>query len=316
MEYIKRMRVLLTENCNSSCPHCFNKDMRSGEDMDTERAKILLDYLSNHNVTSIKIMGGEPTTHPDFFKLYEYIQKRFENATLFTNALNEKILEIKPRQKDIIVYNLSLMGKNFNFLKLLPNYNFQRYFETMIGTKTNMEELFSKIKLIVNESRGSGIKENILFNITLDCTENIFENKKILNKKWKGLVKFICEINPNFLDFDHSIPPCFWTQDSIKFIKEQKRLTEYFYTTCRPDRSGLINSSFELLHCNQHPVKIADIFESSERNSRMISFNKLNTLLYKSNMEKLLINLNNDECSSCKYAITKCTGGCFKHKFT
>ncbi|MBW2991649.1 radical SAM protein [Candidatus Woesearchaeota archaeon] len=312
-EYIKNIRILLTERCNMNCPHCFNKDSRNLKDMDSDKLIRLLDYLSNH-IDSIKIMGGEPTIHPDFLKLYNYAQKKIRSIDLFSNGSNDNILNIKPREKDGITYNLDTLNDNFNYLKFFPESKCKIHFETMLGNSTIPDNIFSKIKKIMILARKRKVEDKIRFNVTLDCVENIFDNKDELNKKWVYATDFILSINPSLLKFDHCIPLCFWKKESLDFIKE-KKLGPDVFVTCRPGCYGLINSDFELLHCNQFPVKITDIFKSEEKNSPIISFNKLNTLLFKFNMHKLNINLNNGVCVDCKYAILKCTGGCFMHKY-
>jgi hypothetical protein len=282
--------------------------------MDTERALVLFDYLARH-LSILKMMGGEPTVHPDFVELYSYAQKKFNHVTLFTNAKNEKIFEISPRETETITYNLSAMGNDFDFRKLLPSYSFKRCFETMVGSTTNTEELSLKIDSVARECQKAGINENIKFNVTLNCVENIFEHRSLLNKKWVQVVKHICDLNYEFLNFDHTIPFCFWTKDSLEFIKKY-RLTNYCYSTCKGNTCyGLINSNFELLYCNQNPVKLGNVFKSSERESPIMSFNRMNTLLFKGYIEKLLVNLNYGSCVHCKCAINRCTGGCFKHKY-
>ncbi|MBU0757189.1 MAG: radical SAM protein [Nanoarchaeota archaeon] len=313
MKIVDSMRILLTEDCNANCPHCFNKNLRNSGHMNTERARILFDYLSKH-ISRIKFMGGEPTLHPDFIEIYQYAQKRFSKVSLFTNALNDKILEIIPRPNDVITYNLIFINKNFNLEKLLPSRRFLRGFETMIGTDTDMSLLLEKVEWLAKRCEEKGISEGINFNITLNCTEDIFEHRGLLNEKWRTAVQFLYEINPSFVNFDHSIPLCFWTEESRDFLRRRSLMQKCFYRTCRPGCYGLINADFELLHCNQYPIKLGNIFQSKDDNTKIISFNRLNALLYKTNMEKLLTNLNNDACINCRYAVVNCTGGCFRHK--
>jgi radical SAM protein with 4Fe4S-binding SPASM domain len=312
MEYINSMRILLTENCNANCAHCFNKDIRNKTDADTERTKVLFDYLANH-VETLKIMGGEPTIHPDFLELYRYAQKKFHRVSLFTNAASDKIRDIKPREQDVIDYNLALVGEGFDFSKLLPACRFSRYFETMVGSNTDMDALLSKIRRVADECKKRGVEDTISFCVTLNCVENIFEKKEVLNRKWLQTVTCIHEINPKFLSFDHKIPLCFWTKETLNAIKKLG-LPNRFFNSCEPGDYGLINSNFELLHCNQHPIYVAKIFKSDETDSPIISFNRLNTLLFKSNMKKLLSNLDNG-CVNCEHAVIRCTGGCFMHKY-
>jgi len=305
------MRILLTESCNGNCPHCFNKDMRKDGHMDTDKAILLFDYLARHT-KGIKFMGGEPTIHPDFVMLYEYAQDAGLNVFLFTNALNDEILKIKPRLRDSITYNMALLNDCFNLDKLIPEREFSRFFETVINTKTNIGLLKAKIQWLIDSCERIGIADTIKFNLTLDCTENVFKNKVVLNKFYSELFRFIYDINPAYISFDHRVPPCFWSKESIAEIK--KVTTRIFSdVVCGTSCYGLINASFELLHCNQYPVKIMDMFDPSGKN--IVAFNKVETSLYKTNLEKQLIVFGNGVCDSCKYAVVYCQGGCLRHKW-
>ena len=61
------LRLCLTEECNAQCPHCFNSPYREKEYMDT--SKLFEFYEANKKPLqnmAIKVMGGEPTLHPEF----------------------------------------------------------------------------------------------------------------------------------------------------------------------------------------------------------------------------------------------------------
>lgn len=303
---------MLTENCNANCLHCFNKDIRQNKHMDTKKALILFNYLGKH-IETLKIMGGEPTVHPNFDKLYEAAQNQIKHINLFTNAINNEILKIVPRINDNIVYNLACIDKNFDISKLLPQYDFNRDFEIVVSHSTDMKKILFNIDFIIKSIKNIGMDNKFKLLLTLNCVKDIFKARDELNIKWQNIVEYIYNINPKYLGFDHVIPLCFWTKESINLINKLN-LKYYFHGMCTPDDAGLINSNFELLYCNQYPVKLADVFNKREDDNSIISFNRMNTLLFKSYMEKLLINLNNGLCINCKYAIVKCTGGCFMHK--
>lgn len=309
---LKSMRVFLTENCNAKCSFCFNKDIRPNGDMDVNKAKRLFGYLSYNKVHTLLMLGGEPTTHPQFLELYNFAKEKFRTVILFTNAVNDKIEQIQPRNTDGIVYNISFIKDNFNFDKILPNFKNPISFETVISSNTNLNELSRKIKYIVSNINRKKIYKQVNFNLTLDCSEKIMENRLLLNDKFNFMMKFIFKIDSKLLSFDHAVPLCFWTKKNLEFFSKTESAKYYFYNTCTFDKVGLINSNFEIIHCNLYPEKVGDIFENETNNSRIISFNKLNTLLYKAYNKKLGLFLENEKCLDCLYAITKCKSGCYK----
>jgi MoaA/NifB/PqqE/SkfB family radical SAM enzyme len=60
-EYLKSIRIYLTESCNANCSHCFNKNIRNEGHMSFDMARNLFAYLKENNVGTLKIMRGEPT---------------------------------------------------------------------------------------------------------------------------------------------------------------------------------------------------------------------------------------------------------------
>lgn len=61
--------VLLTTGCNLACPYCFAKEKlasRRRRDMRLEDLDTLLAFFRRSEYKLFRVMGGEPTTHPDF----------------------------------------------------------------------------------------------------------------------------------------------------------------------------------------------------------------------------------------------------------
>ena len=46
-----------------------NKGIREDRHMDTAKAEMLFNYFASNGIKNLKIMGGEPTVHPDFLGL-------------------------------------------------------------------------------------------------------------------------------------------------------------------------------------------------------------------------------------------------------
>lgn len=305
---INSFRIYLTENCNASCEHCFNASIREKKEMDFDKAIILFRYLRNNNINYLKIMGGEPTIYPLFKEIYLEAQNIFGTLALFTNALNDVILEISPRKEDSIIYNFVFVNKKFNFKKLLPKIDgFIRVFEVVIDSKANLTELFGKLDFSYTSSQKLGISKYIRFQLTLNCMEDIILNKNTLNEKLMFTVEYIIKNYDYTLSFDHKLPLCFWKDESLKRLDELG--IEIYKETCTGKDAGLIDSEFNLLHCNQYPVKLFNIFENESIPSLIFVENSL----MKANLEKKIINFNKG-CSKCMHFLKECTGSCFAHK--
>lgn len=88
------MNLIVTDQCNRSCPYCFaqEKVRLSGRAAD---ARILsfcdysycLDFLRRSGILELKVLGGEPTLHPEFSRMItEGIDRKFK-IRVFSNGL-------------------------------------------------------------------------------------------------------------------------------------------------------------------------------------------------------------------------------------
>lgn len=308
-DFLQGMRIYLTENCNANCSHCFNAKIREARHMDKRKLFDVLQYLKENKVKTLKIMGGEPTIHPDFLEIYKMSQQYFQNVNLFTNALNENVLFIKPRDCDAIIYNFLFVTYEFDFNKFLPNFShFFRIFEIVIDSNTDTEALYQQIDYVhKNCLRLNILPEKIRYQLTFNCIENIFRFKDLLNKRLVEVINFIINLSPKSISFDHRIPFCFWLPETLSAMKELN--LDYYSGSCWGNDFGLIDAEFNLLHCNQHPIKLINFFD----NGNIVDFNILKNSLIKANLEKRLFNLNK-ACFNCTHFDAICTGGCLMHK--
>ena len=119
------MNVLLTDKCNGSCPYCFLKgslvtEDQPGKDIAVQDFAKVLHYayqlVSIGATDSLNLMGGEPTLHPRFEKLftmaiaYQPIQGNldFLPISVFTNGLfNTQTAELLAREHCAIMINVN-----------------------------------------------------------------------------------------------------------------------------------------------------------------------------------------------------------------
>ncbi len=92
------MNLIVTDQCNRSCPYCFakNKLAAAGETpssskgnhhISLDKVDAYLAFLSRSNIRQFKILGGEPTLHPDIGKMVDTALGRGFSVAIFTNAL-------------------------------------------------------------------------------------------------------------------------------------------------------------------------------------------------------------------------------------
>ena len=84
--------------CNMRCRFCYNLEREAVKPLDLVRAEIDL-ALSKRNASTITLLGGEPTLHPDLPEIVAHVKKRGRICQILTNGLvfleegGEKLLD-------------------------------------------------------------------------------------------------------------------------------------------------------------------------------------------------------------------------------
>lgn len=287
------IRILITENCNAKCLHCFNATYREKKEIDVDAFIKLCEYLSLNKINRVKIMGGEPTVHTSFEEIISIAQSYFESIVLFTNAMNNRIVNIHPRTNDTIVYNFSFFSNRFNTEKFLFDRPGKRRLEIQISSMSDVEHIISKLSLLK-------VFPNLRINLTLNCMENVFDNNKSLEHKFIIILDFVRNVLGMDYFIDHKIPLCLFG----KKIQIPNAI-------CSINCAGLIDSSLRLRYCNQYEEPLCNLMDID---GKFISFD---AVLYNLEMgyESKIGLLKRANCNNCEYFQRTCNGGCFAHKF-
>ena len=83
------MNIILTTRCNKNCSFCFARQAeQTKKDMALADFQRLIELAArDHNRECIKLLGGEPTLHPEFVQMLDFLQSRHLPATLISNLL-------------------------------------------------------------------------------------------------------------------------------------------------------------------------------------------------------------------------------------
>ena len=295
MSMIRSIRIYITERCNANCPTCFNKQSRSTSELPYDKFCEICNMFVENNVQHLKIMGGEPTLHHDFYRMVEYAQSKFAYVHIFTNAINDIISNVQLREEDSIVYNFNF-SKSLTFSKLLPNQPGKRALEIQINSSTDEERLLLEINRIYML-----LPQKVICVLTLDCTENIFLEREVLVKKYIRIWKY-CEQKSIPLYQDHKIPLCWIYGTEVPIIHEKKSI-------CNIECAGLIDSNGNLKHCNQFPNELINIYDNGKLLPYKIICNHLK-LAHNKIEQKALEKI----CTTCVLYGKNCNGGCFISK--
>lgn len=181
------MNILFTDYCNYKCEYCFAEESMScgsKENLSLENFEKIIQYHKENNIREFRIIGGEPTLHPDFiYYLVKLAHDKFFNRIhIFSNvSFDKEILD-----------TILLLSK-IKRITLLPNVNEP----CKIGDKNYKRTVENLTALVKADSVGSlGI--NIYDpNMDIEYIFDLADMLKLKNIRWSVSVPNI-KIDKNF----------------------------------------------------------------------------------------------------------------------
>jgi len=86
--------IEITQFCESMCPYCSTNASPDGSHLPISEIERFLDNLietPNVNIERINISGGEPLSHPDFYRVLKLCNSITDEVWVYTNALRRII---------------------------------------------------------------------------------------------------------------------------------------------------------------------------------------------------------------------------------
>lgn len=305
-------RMVLTENCNLSCPHCFNADVRKCGVMD---ADILIRFMRDNPLESsvVKLMGGEPTIHPRIVDITKEACQSYGKVTLFTNGttMSELVKEpiiTKNHFQGLLEYTIN--GFTFEIDKFSSYKDYVQFITLhFVIPLKNSGKVIKKIEKCMN------LYPQVAFLISPDTQVDLF-NDHILDQYRTVWVDALTRVIPQLrnreisFDYDHRLPICFYTQKMIdslhsRGIDEAHVLT---ITCCGDQYMGLISYNFDIYYCNQTRIKLGSLLDKGGNPKSISDVEKI--LQAGSNIKTEAIKKISDKCRNC-VVVASCKAGCY-----
>lgn len=314
------MNYIITKSCNKNCSYCFASHSREEDRTSVMTLENFKEYIEKYKDKNIKLLGGEPTAHPEFLEFLKVAcEKGKKSIILISNFLfGEKIL----------IGILDLL--NYYNISFLANGTDLEVNNRMNIWKENYKQIYQKLYSLDREEHlATGItiddskdlsyyvkyfnflKENTLklerLRISLNCPGsekdknpyNVINNKK-LGEKVLALVQ-LCLDNYITPSLDCVLYPClFNNKEELKVLKKFMDKTSFIChgspTDIFPD--GSVEHCYPLIHKVSMPSN-NDCFTEKEL---------VNSLNIKYDILKSTVELP-EECIKCVYHMNgKCEG--------
>jgi hypothetical protein len=219
----------------------------------------------------LKIMGGEPTVHPEFLRVARLGKLLFERVALFTNGtkldfiLDPEVLSAHWDDRFEVIIN----GYTFDFEEWGK---YSKHFKSVwlhfvVPFNTIENEIQRTIEKLF-QCTSFVPQSNYL--ISGDTQVNLFHDET-LDQYRKNFLYFMQNVIPRLIQvgipfgYDHHFPHCFWTQEMIdeqnKYGISPMHLDPA--VSCCDRTLGLLDTNFDLWYCNQTRLKIGPVLEKN-----------------------------------------------------
>lgn len=123
--------LIISRLCDMACSYCFARDFMKEQSTNGSPHFITLadfekrlDFLTRSDIREIRLLGGEPTLHPDFATLLRQAYQRGRRILVFTHGWLEEsalaALEALPETAVMVMVNMNAQPRSKNESKYSP----------------------------------------------------------------------------------------------------------------------------------------------------------------------------------------------------
>lgn len=309
--------ILLTDHCNRRCSFCFARsrvNIRKQEadyksNMPFENVVKIMDFLSVSGDCQLRLLGGEPTLHPQFEEIVEVAVKRKFHVHVFSNGMMKNgiadFLARQPEDSVSLLCNISdqaddsarKIEKRDNALLKLGK-------RVRLGiTVTNPD---FEYRYIIDHILKFGLTKGIRLGIAQPIVG--YDNEYLPTSCYKDAGKKIMEMvkecirHEIIVGFDCGLTLCMFDENEIGTLM---KLSGGFVMHCSPVID--IGQNLDVWHC----FPLAEVM-----NTRLNQFKNRNEIVsfYRKTYEPYRSLGAMPECIRCIHLKRgQCTGGCLAH---
>lgn len=335
---VKNCWLTLNRVCNLRCEWCYAKEskFKSCDDMPFNMARNLIDMCVANGIKHFVLIGGEPTIHPSFFEIIDYIVKIGYKSTIVTNGIQlaeDDFCRRLSKYRENVHVSVSLKGSNNQYYKEHCGAAvFERVLKGVNNCKTNgllysltyvlSAENISTVDVFAKEIRERGLDDYIAFSFCNEVIqpsgefENAYKqvNPLLVNKLFFEKYEIINNILDGRFTLHQTYPLCMCDKEAIFAMKQRKQIS----TSCHVhNRTGIIfDTNGSILLCNHFiGYGIGKYGEDYSDAISLASFWNSDKMV---ELHHLLISMPSTSCLACDLQ-NNCGGGCciqwFSHNF-
>lgn len=150
----RRVYFQITRYCNLECPTCFIKAGKDGAHVPTGAIMDIAEFMGQNGLIEVRLTGGEPTTHPDFFDILHKFHEENVYISVATNGvMSQRTLDALCEEKNLWVI-CSIDGNRETHNRYRPN-TFDRIVRNLRYLKSrNPETRLRLTTVLTKENKG------------------------------------------------------------------------------------------------------------------------------------------------------------------
>jgi sulfatase maturation enzyme AslB (radical SAM superfamily) len=304
--------ISITNVCNTKCDYCFANDAKlelGNTYLNVETYKKVLDYVQRSGLKQARILGGEPTLHPDFFHFIEIALDRNLDIMLFTNGLVSsevlKFLCTIPNDRLSILLN-TIYPNNNDTKGLKLQIEFMEVLGEALIPGANIYNPQQRLDYLLDYVCTYNLKKEIRLGIAhpVLSQNNVYLHPKEYHKIGNSIsdLKLKAQELDISLCFDCGFVPCMFPTQNFELLSEELKKAG---TCCHPIIDMLTDGSFiscyplnNLKKVQIHDQLIAkDLVDTFEE--ALKPYKSVGIFPY---------------CSNCQLLNKRCNGGCMSYR--
>jgi MoaA/NifB/PqqE/SkfB family radical SAM enzyme len=311
--------LVITLHCNRQCPFCFARgrvDRETGRDADANMSRAgvrkIMAMLAGAGEKELRLLGGEPTRHPEFAEIVGEVMQQGFRVQVFTNGImpaeTADFLGGFPAERLSVLCNISPQAKDTKQQQQRRSHALERLGErTQLGiTITSPDFEFEYLIDAIKELR---LAKRIRVGVAQPIVgrDNEFLAPSDYRRAGRRVVQMAraCIKEDILIGFDCGLTLCMFSEEELGMLMT---CTQKFTSVCHPCID--IGPNLEVWHCFPLSEVLTTSLDDFDTRNEIVEYcNKL-VRPYRS-MGCM------PQCLGCDYLRRgQCTGGCLAHAIT
>jgi len=305
--------ISITTECNRRCKYCFAEDSQSDTAIKVMSREIFLaaiEYLKRSKIRQLRLLGGEPTLHPDFAWMIGVAEREGFQLMIFSNGLiNNHILKrlkrLNPEKLTILLNTIHPLENDSIGIKKQQNTMNELGKRVMAGINIYRRKM--ELDYLLDYVTKFDLKREIRIGIshTVLSRNNVFLHPKFYQQVGLDILDFIKKAKEQDISigFDCGFVPCMFPEKSFEFLGNMMNKTG---VCCNPNLDLLPDGNF--ISCYPlHYMKRISLTEKIDAPYLIDEFKKSRDQLQKIGIYS--------HCVECPLFANRCNGGCVAFRF-